>query len=66
MRKQPQNPKPRNLLHDHPLLQKGGAHGKTRKASRRVAKMELRREWCPQSAVVESVVPALLPACVCP
>lgn len=38
--------KPRNLLHDHPLLKKGGAHGKGRKAERHAAKRELRSgQW---------------------
>lgn len=37
--------KPRNLLHDHPLLRKGGAHGKTKKAERRRDKHALRKAW---------------------
>lgn len=28
-------PRARNTLHNHPLLGKGGAHGRTRKAERR-------------------------------
>lgn len=32
-------PKRRNLLHDHPLLKKGGKHEKTRKAQRRQDKV---------------------------
>ena len=35
----------RNLLHDHPLLNKGAAHGKSRKAQRRNDKVKQRREW---------------------
>ena len=35
----------RNLLHDHPLLKKGAAHGKSRKAERRGDKVKQRREW---------------------
>lgn len=35
----------RNLLHDHPLLKKGAAHGKSRKAERRSDKVKQRREW---------------------
>jgi hypothetical protein len=54
MRK-PNRPKtgqvPRNLLHGHPLLGKGQAHGKTRKAERRTHKIGLRRdEWGQHSA----------------
>lgn len=39
------NKKPRNLLHDHPLLRKGGVHDKTRKAKRRQEKQALRKAW---------------------
>jgi hypothetical protein len=35
----------RNLLHDHPLLKKGAAHGKSHKAQRRNDKVQQRREW---------------------
>lgn len=35
----------RNLLHDHPLLKKGAAHGKSAKARRRNDKVKVRREW---------------------
>lgn len=35
----------RNPLHRHPLLGKGAAHGKTRKAERRGDKAALRREF---------------------
>lgn len=37
--------KPRNLLHDAPLLRKGGVHEKPHKAQRRQQKIALRREW---------------------
>ncbi len=37
--------KPRNLLHNHPLLRKGGVHQKTRKAQRRGDKQALRKTW---------------------
>ena len=37
--------KPRNLLHSHPLLRKGGVHEKTRKAKRRKEKQALRKAW---------------------
>lgn len=35
--------KARNLLHDHPLLSKGGAHQKSQKAMRKHAKQVLRK-----------------------
>jgi hypothetical protein len=35
----------RNLLHDHPLLRKGGVHQKTLKAKRRKEKQDLRKAW---------------------
>jgi hypothetical protein len=42
--------KARNLLHDHPLLRKGGRHEKTYKAKRRKEKQELRKSWFSLSA----------------
>lgn len=49
MARKPAPPAPlgrsRNLLHDHPLLKKGGAHGKSTKAQRRNDKVKQRREW---------------------
>lgn len=50
MRKTRRAPKPRNLLHDHPLLRKGEAHGKSRKAERRAEKIRRPREWDYRSA----------------
>lgn len=49
--KQPKKTVPthRNLLHDHPLLRKCAAHGKSRKAERRDAKIRTKREWDGQS-----------------
>ena len=38
---------PRNLLHDHPLLRKGGMHQKSNKAKRRSEKQKLKQDWCP-------------------
>lgn len=38
-------PKQRNLLHNHPLLGKGGVHGKSKKAERRRDKQVLRKAW---------------------
>jgi len=44
--KHKQKPKPaRNLLHDHPLLRKGGIHQKTNKAKRRNEKQKLKQDW---------------------
>jgi len=37
--------KPRNLLHNHPLLRKCGVQEKNRKAKRRGEKVVLRKEW---------------------
>ena len=39
----------RNLLHDHPLLYKGGIHQKTNKAKRRNNKIRMKKEWLPQN-----------------
>lgn len=48
-----QKPKPpRNLLHDHPLLRKGGVHQKSNKAKRRKEKQKLKQDWCPLIALV--------------
>jgi len=38
--------KARNLFHDHPLMQKGGVHEKTKKSMRRIEKQKLKKEWC--------------------
>ena len=45
-------PTHRNLLHDHPLLRKCAAHGKSRKAERRDAKVRMKHEWDGQSRLV--------------
>jgi hypothetical protein len=37
-------PKPRNPVARSPLMKKGGVHGKTTAAQRRLARMALRRE----------------------
>ena len=39
--------RPRNILHDHPLMHKGGVHQKSNKAVRRREKQKLKRDWCP-------------------
>jgi hypothetical protein len=43
-------PKRRNPYYGHPLMKKGGAHGKTRKAERRAARVQMQREWSVSSA----------------
>ena len=35
----------RNVLHDHPLMKKGGVHEKTEKAKRQRDKQQLRKSW---------------------
>ncbi len=35
----------RNLLHNHPMLRKGGVHDKSNKAKRRKEKQNLRKAW---------------------
>jgi len=40
--------KARNLLHNHPLMQKGGVHDRTQKSKRQQDKVQLRKEWLPQ------------------
>ena len=44
--KQKQN-RARNILHDHPLMRKGGVHQKSNKAKRRNEKQKLKQDWCP-------------------
>ncbi len=39
----------RNLLHDHPLLTKGGVHRKSNKSKRRIDKVKMKKEWLPQN-----------------
>jgi hypothetical protein len=39
----------RNLLHDHPLLSKGGIHRKSYKSKRRTDKVKIKKEWLPQN-----------------
>ena len=38
-----------NLLHDHPLLSKGGIHCKSNKSKRRMDKTKMKNEWVPQN-----------------
>ncbi|MCG7992694.1 MAG: hypothetical protein JAY99_04475 [Candidatus Thiodiazotropha lotti] len=35
----------RNLLHNHPMLRKGGVHDKSNKAKRRKERQNLRKAW---------------------
>ena len=37
-------PKPRNPVARSPLMKKGGAHGKTTRAKRRAARVELKKQ----------------------
>ncbi len=39
----------RNLLHNHPLLSKGGVHRKSNKSKRRLEKVKMKKEWLPQT-----------------
>ena len=39
----------RNLLHNHPLLGKGGAHSKSNKSIRRQDKVKIKKEWLPKN-----------------
>jgi len=43
----PKHNRTRNMLHDHPLLRKGGVHQKTNKVKRRGDKQKLKQDWCP-------------------
>ncbi len=47
--------KTRNLLHNHPLLRKGGMHEKSRKAKRRSDKQALRKAWFYSSMCIAGV-----------
>lgn len=37
----------RNILHNHPLLAKGGTHSKSNKSKRRLDKVKIKKEWLP-------------------
>lgn len=41
----------RNPLHNHPLLRKGGVHRKTNKSMRSKDKVNMKKEWLPQSVL---------------
>lgn len=41
---------PRNTLHNHPLLRKGGIHQPSKKAKRQQDKINLRKEWPDESS----------------
>lgn len=62
MKEKEKAPRQRNLLHDHPLLRKGGRHEKSRKAERRARKVAMRREWDPRSALSQGAAPVPLAA----
>jgi hypothetical protein len=42
----------RNLLHNHPLLGKGGTHSKSNKSKRRLDKVNMKKEWLPQNILL--------------
>lgn len=46
MKANKQTLKPRNFLHAHPLMRKGGVHEKSNKVKRKGEKQKLRKEWC--------------------
>ena len=57
--------KPRNPLHAHPLLGKGGVHDKSNKTRRRHDKVQLRREYPSDSAATNCITGWPLPAFCC-
>ena len=46
MKKARRKPRPRNPLHRHPLMIKGGVHEKSNKAKRKSVTQKLKNEWC--------------------
>lgn len=48
--------KPRNTLHDHPLLRKCDVHEKTHKQKRGNEKVKVKREYFDQSRFKESIL----------
>jgi len=48
--------KQRNLLHNHPLMRKGGVHEKSKKTKRRLDKQKLRDEWGSLMIFTKSVI----------
>ena len=48
-------PKPRNPLHNNPLMRKGGVHEKTKKTNRRIEKQKLKNEWGSLRILLSSV-----------
>ncbi len=47
--------KARNLLHNHPMMKKGGVHQKSNKAQRKKEKTALRKAWFSPSAALSAV-----------
>lgn len=47
--------KARNLLHNHPMMKKGGVHQKSNKAQRKKEKQALRKAWFSPSTVLAAV-----------
>jgi hypothetical protein len=56
MKRPIKNMRMRNLLHNHPLLRKGGEHCKSNKALRQQTRQALRRGWRCLMAVVVTVI----------
>ena len=46
MKRNREKPRLRNLLHDHPLMRKGGVHEKSNKAKRKQERQKFKKEWC--------------------
>jgi hypothetical protein len=56
MKRSTNNTRMRNLLHNHPLLRKGGEHRKSNKALRQQTRQALRRGWRSLMAVLMTVM----------
>ena len=52
-KKKPALNRQRNILHDHPMMKKGGVHQKTKKAKRMLDKIALKRGLFSPSAFIE-------------
>ena len=48
--------KPRNPLHENPLMRKGGVHEKSKKTKRRIEKQNLKNEWSSLMIFLNSVI----------
>lgn len=59
MAKRKYHAKARNPFHDHPLMRRGGVHGKSHKATRKSEKQKLRQEWRSQMTLVQCYLATL-------